>query len=87
DVGDKSLLFCGLFPGIAERRHLSLDYFADMGQAAYLTMGELQDRQEGDLYLQLSAQFLHLQQILRAMRGDFLQCSNDRMLKINVPLQ
>ncbi|MFW2572511.1 hypothetical protein, partial [Legionella sp. 29fVS95] len=42
DVGDKSLLFCGLFPGIAERRHLSLDYFADMGQAAYLTMGELQ---------------------------------------------
>lgn len=87
DVGDKSLLFCGLFPGIAERRHLNLNYFADMGQAAYLTVGELHDRQSGDLYLQLSAQFLHLQQILRAMRGDFLQFSNDSMFKVNLPLQ
>ncbi|WP_040916144.1 hypothetical protein [Legionella tunisiensis] len=87
DVGDKSLLFCGLFPGIAERRRLSLDYFADMGQAAYLTIGELHDRQSGDLYLQLSAQFLHLQQILRAMRGDVLQFNNDNMLKVNSLLQ
>ena len=38
DVGDKSLLFCGLFPGIADRRHVRLDYFRDMGQGrAYLT--------------------------------------------------
>jgi hypothetical protein len=73
DVGDKSLLFCGLFPGLAERRHVSLSYFSDMGQAAYLTVGELQDSQTSDLYFQLSAQFVTLQQILQAMRGEYLQ--------------
>ncbi len=72
DVGDKSLLFCGLFPGIAERRHLKLSYFAAMGQAAYASVGELQSTQLGDLYFQLSAQFFNLQQILRAMRGGYL---------------
>lgn len=74
DVGDKSLLFCGLFPGIAKKRNVSLDYFVDMGQAAYLTVGELYESQAG-LYFQLSEQFLSMQQILRAMRGEFLQFS------------
>ncbi|MGQ3891654.1 hypothetical protein [Legionella sp. CNM-4043-24] len=69
DVGDKSLLFCGLFPGIAERRQLNLSYFSDMGQSAYLTVGELQEKQQGELYFQLSAQFLNMQAILQAMRG------------------
>lgn len=76
DIGDKSLLFCGLFPGIAKRRHVSLDYFADMGQAAYLTVGELHESKSADLYFQLSEQFLTLQQILRAMRGEFFQFSS-----------
>ena len=75
DVGDKSLLFCGLFPGIAKKRHVSLSYFSEMGQAAYLTVGELQASQTGELYVQLSEQFIRLQQILQAMRGEFLQFS------------
>ena len=69
DVGDKSLLFCGLFPGIAKKRHLSLQYFSDMGQSAYLTVGELEDAAMAGLYFQLSKQFLGLQTVLRAMRG------------------
>lgn len=73
DVGDKSLLFCGLFPGIAKRRHLSLDYFSDMGQAAYLTAGEMHASQLAELFLRLSAQFLTLQRILQAIRGEYLQ--------------
>ncbi len=77
DVGDKSLLFCGLFPGMAAKRHVSLDYFADMGQAAYLTVGKLYEGESG-LYFQLSEQFLVLQQILRAMRGEVLQFSSER---------
>lgn len=71
DVGDKSLLFCGLFPGIAKRRHTSLNYFSDIGQAAYLSVGELHDNQSAELYFQLSAKFLSLQQVLQAMRGDY----------------
>ena len=80
DVGDKSLLFCGLFPGMAEKRHVSLNYFVDMGQAAYLTVGELQERQSG-LYHQLSEQFLMLKKILMATRSGFLQrTSADNLL-------
>ncbi len=75
EVGDKSLLFCGLFPGIAEKRHVSLSYFSDMGQAAYLSVGELHEPETAALYFQLSAQFISLQQILQAMRGEFLQFS------------
>lgn len=70
DVGDKSLLFCGLFPGVAEKKRVSLNYFSDMGQTAYLMIGELHDNQSAELYLQLSAEFLSLQQILRAMRNE-----------------
>ncbi|KTD18091.1 hypothetical protein [Legionella jordanis] len=83
DVGDKSLLFCGLFPGIAKKRHVSLEYFADIGQAAYLTVGELHDNQTADLYFQLSEQFPSLQQILRAMRGEWLQNSSEDNLLIS----
>jgi len=71
DVGDKSLLFCGLFPGIAEKRHLNLSYFIDMGQTAYLTVSEMEDYQTADLFLQLSTKFLNLQQVLQAMRGEY----------------
>ncbi|MFC3909762.1 hypothetical protein ACFORL_11840 [Legionella dresdenensis] len=76
DVGDKSLLFCGLFPGIAERRHLNLSYFTGMGKAAYLTISERHDNQSAALYYELSEQFGNLQRILQAMRGEYLQASN-----------
>lgn len=75
DVGDKSLLFCGLFPGVAERRHVSLEYFSEMGQAAYLSAGEMQVNQLAGLYMQLSSDFVMLKQILQAMRGEFWQIS------------
>lgn len=90
EVGDKSLLFCGLFPGMAERRHVSLSYFSDIGQTAYLIISELEKHQADNVYLQLSEQFLTLQKILRAMRTDFLQFSNtqdDILSMINLPLQ
>ncbi|MDF1828361.1 MAG: hypothetical protein P1U39_08800 [Legionellaceae bacterium] len=67
-VGDKSLLLCGLFPGMAEKRHVNLSYFTDMGQAAYLTVSELQDA-EAPLYQELSTQFSTLQSILNALNS------------------
>ncbi|AWN72699.1 hypothetical protein LEAN103870_03425 [Legionella anisa] len=90
DVGDKSLLFCGLFPGIAKRRHVSLDYFSEMGQAAYLTIGELEGRHTADLYIQLSEQFLTLRQVLQAMRGEcveLIQSNQEILSSIKFTLQ
>ncbi|MGQ3888302.1 hypothetical protein ACQUW5_04620 [Legionella sp. CNM-1927-20] len=75
DVGDKSLLFCGLFPGIAERRKLNLNYFSNIGQIAYLSVGELHSPETAELFFQLSAQFATLQQVLQAMRGEYLKFS------------
>lgn len=69
EVGDKSLLFCGLFPGMAIKRHVRIEYFTDLGQAAYLTVSELENSESALLYAQLSAQFITMQQILQAMRG------------------
>jgi len=70
DVGDKSLVFSGLFPEIAVRRHVQINYYTEMGQAAYLTASELQSNETSDLYYQLSQQFIHLQSILHFIRGD-----------------
>lgn len=67
-VGDKSLLLCGLFPELAHKRRINLEYFSDIGQAAYLTAGEQHNHQLSDLYLQLGEKFLILQNILQAMR-------------------
>lgn len=68
EVGDKSLLLSGLFPGIADKRHVKLDYFTGLGQAAYLTISERQGHDMASLYVQLSEQFITLQRILQAMR-------------------
>jgi hypothetical protein len=73
DVGDKSLLLCGLFPGMASRRQVGLDYYREMGQAAYLSVSELHDQASASLYIDLSTQFIMMQQILQAMRGDYVQ--------------
>jgi hypothetical protein len=68
EVGDKSLLFSGLFPGVARKRHVSPRYYADMGRAAYFTVSELHTRETAPLYQQLGQQFVSLQTILHALR-------------------
>lgn len=73
DVGDKSLLLSGLFPGMANKHHVKLDYFTSMGRAAYLSVSELQERTVAEMYFQLSDQFITLQQILQAMRGEYVK--------------
>ncbi len=67
ELGDKSLLFSGLFPGIAEKRRVSINYFVDMGQSAYFAVSQLEEDDSG-LYVRLSEQFPSLQRILQAMR-------------------
>lgn len=68
DVGDKSLLFAGLFPEIAVRRHVGLDYYVEMGKAAYLTASEVEEKETGELYYHLSLNFVNLQSVLHSIR-------------------
>src|SRR4051794_19944215 len=32
DVGDRCLLIAGLYPALAERRHVAVDYFIELGR-------------------------------------------------------
>jgi hypothetical protein len=85
DVGDKSLLFCGLFPGVAKKRRVSLEYFIDMGQAAYLTASEVEFHQWSQLFCQLSEGFTLLKEILSAMRSQYLNITNWDDTKLIIP--
>ena len=66
-VGDKSLLFCGLFPGIALKRRVNLNYFVDLGQGAYYTASSHNEHPFAPLFGKLSYQFLDLQQVLQGV--------------------
>lgn len=70
EVGDKSLLYCGLFPGMAKKRQVNLDYYTSMGQSAYLTVSEHHDQEQGALFYQLGKKFHELSIVLNAMRGE-----------------
>lgn len=40
DIGDQCLLIAGLFPGIAQHRRLSVDYFIALGRGAYFEVAD-----------------------------------------------
>lgn len=64
EVGDKCLLFAGLFPNIAKKRLVRTSYFVKMGQAAYTHIS----KKNNDLYDHLSHQFVPLMDILQSIR-------------------
>jgi hypothetical protein len=64
DVGDKCLLFAGLYPNIADTRLVRISYFVNMGQAAYVRIS----KKSNDLYASLSTQFVNLMDILQSIR-------------------
>lgn len=64
EVGDKCLIFSGLFPHIADKRLVKISYFVDMGQAAYATLS----KKNSDLYGLLARHFVPLMDILQSIR-------------------
>jgi len=67
DVGDRCLLVAGLYPGLAERRRVSADYFADLGRSAYLGVAEASRAAYAALYAHLAEVYRDLVRILDAM--------------------
>ncbi len=63
NVGDQCLLFAGLFPQQAEKRHVTITYFVDLGRAAYSTIS----RTANDLFWILSMQFVALMDVLQSI--------------------
>lgn len=66
EVGDKCLIFSGLFPGVAKRRLVKLNYFIQLGQSAYANLAKDRD----DTYQILANQFVEVMDILQSIRAD-----------------
>lgn len=70
EVGDKCLLFSGLFPERAMRRHVTVSYFIDMGQNAYHLLAGLQQQHiaSAQLFNALEQHFVRMMDTLQCMR-------------------
>lgn len=70
DVGDRCLLIAGLYPKLAERRRVGVDYFIELGRGAYLGVADTGRSAYAALFEQLARGYHGLVRTLRAMRGD-----------------
>ena len=68
EVGDKCLLYSGLFPEHAYRKQVHIHYFIDIGRASYQQIGETLQRSYAQMYRRLSECFVMLMDILQAIR-------------------
>ncbi len=70
DLGDHCLILSGLFPERALRKHVSLDYFINLGKGAYHSISHQEKSHPFDpeLFYQLSLHFVGLMDILHHMR-------------------
>ena len=69
NVGDKCLLYSGLFPKRAERRRVKISYFVDLGRSAYQQLSEQMEHGAATLYNRLADTFVSLMDILQMMRA------------------
>lgn len=68
DVGDRCLLIAGLYPALAERRRVSVEYFVDLGRGAYQGVAECSRAAYAALFEQLASSYRELVRALRAVR-------------------
>jgi len=64
DVGDGCLLFAGLFPQAADKKHVKISYFVDLGRSSYAAISG----NANDLYYSLALQFVALMDVLQSIR-------------------
>ena len=81
DVGDRCLLIAGLYPGLAERRRVGIDYFIDLGTGAYLEVARASRNAYAGLFEQLARSYRELVRTLRALRT-----IPEPMLRFNPPV-
>lgn len=68
DVGDICLLYAGLYPQLARRRRVSVNYYVDLGIGAYYQLHSAASHSLGRLYAQLCERFVPAMDVLQAIR-------------------
>ena len=79
DVGDKCLLFSGLFPQRARSKQVSVEYVVSIGKTAYARLAD-HDKTDDSLFRHLSDNFICLRDVLHALRQDTPQQLEDDLL-------
>lgn len=64
-VGDECLLYSGLFPRSARKKHVSIRYFVEMGRTAYGTIST----ETSDLFGRLATKFVLLMDVLQSIKA------------------
>lgn len=67
DVGDRCLLIAGRYPRLAERRHVSADYFSNLGCGAYHGVAESARDGYAALFAELACAFGSMVRVLDAL--------------------
>ena len=67
DVGDRCLLIAGRFPGLAERRRVSADYYTSLGCGAYHGVAETARDGYAALFAELAVAFGSMVRVLAAL--------------------
>jgi hypothetical protein len=70
-LGDHCLILSGLFPENAQQKNVSLNYFISLGKGCYSLLSDAPDqlsRVNSDIFIELSANFIGLMDILHHMR-------------------
>jgi hypothetical protein len=75
-VGDHCLIFSGLFPGIAKKRHVSIGYYVNIGKSAYYRLSHEKNSDLAALFLRLHENFVPLMEILHTTRTLNQQANN-----------
>lgn len=68
EVGDKCLLYSGLFPQRAEQKRVRISYFVHLGESAYSVLANSLATVRAAIYANLSAHFVVLMDILQTTR-------------------
>lgn len=69
EVGDKCLLYSGLFPERAARRRVKVSYFVDLGRSSYHQLADRLGHGAAALYERLALTFVGLMDVLQSMRA------------------
>jgi len=69
DVGDKCLLFAGLFPELAKKRRVCIDYYVRLGRSAYDTLSAHEQKSLAELFAKLSTHFVPMMDVLHWIRS------------------
>ncbi len=67
-VGDKCLLYTGLFPGSITKRRVKISYYVELGQSSYHSLSSHHKNQLAPLFSNLCHHFVELMDVLHSLR-------------------